>query len=139
MEGESSATSGNRFNYRLTATPSAAGANLPNTCPITARLLQLYQECVENGVWARVLYKPRDGIEKLTFLCKKAPPSPRQHGRRPASERRRVRDKRRREAWAETRRTPSQACPLLSGSAGEEATAVAAPTTTVVGTAVAPA
>ncbi len=77
MEGESRATSGNRLNYRLTAMPTAAGANPPNTCPITARLLELYQECVENGVWAGVLYEARDGIEKLTFLRKKAPPSSR--------------------------------------------------------------
>ncbi len=62
MEGESSATTGNRLNYRLTATPSAAGANPPNTCPITARLLEIYQECIENGVWAHVLYEARDGI-----------------------------------------------------------------------------
>jgi hypothetical protein len=63
MEGESSATSGNRLNYRLTAVPPAAGTNPPNTCPITTRLLELYQECVENGVWARVLYEARDGTE----------------------------------------------------------------------------
>jgi hypothetical protein len=64
----------------MTATPSAAGAKPPNTCSITARLLGLYQECVENGVWAHVLYEAQDGIEKLTFLHKTAPPSSRQPG-----------------------------------------------------------
>jgi hypothetical protein len=127
MEGESSATSGYRLNYRLTATPPTAGVNPPSTCPITARLFGLYQECVDNGVWARVLYEARDRIEKLTFL-KTAPPS-HQPGQRPASDRRRARDKRRREAWAQKRRIRSQACPLLCGVEGEEATAVAAPTT----------
>jgi hypothetical protein len=143
MEGESSATSGNRLNNRLTAAPPAAGVNTPNTCSITACLLELYQECVENGVWVRVLYKARNGTEKLTFLRKTSPPSSRPPGRRPASERRRARDKRRREAWAERRRTRSQtrppANPLPSGCGGGEATAVAAPTTAVVGAAAAPA
>jgi hypothetical protein len=67
MEGESSAYSGSRLNYRLSATPAAAGAIPPSTCPVTTRLLALYQECVDNGVWARVLYEACDGIEKLTF------------------------------------------------------------------------
>jgi hypothetical protein len=80
MEEESSATNGSRLNYKLTATPSAAGANLPNTCPITARLLKLYQEGVENGVWTHVLFEPRDGIEKLTFLRKSVTPSSRHPG-----------------------------------------------------------
>jgi hypothetical protein len=55
MEGESSATSGSRLNYRLTATPSVAGVIMPATCPVTIRLLELYQEYMGNGVWARVL------------------------------------------------------------------------------------
>ncbi len=55
MEGESSATSGIRLNYRLTATPSAAGANLRNTCLVITHLLEPYQECVENGVCAYAL------------------------------------------------------------------------------------
>jgi hypothetical protein len=67
MEGENSATSGSWLNYKLTPTPYTAGAKLPTTCPATACLLELYQECMENGVWARVLYEARDGIEKLTF------------------------------------------------------------------------
>jgi hypothetical protein len=80
MEGESSAISGSWPNYRLTATPATAGAIPPVTCPVTTRLLELYQECVDNGVWARVLYDSRGGIEKLTFLRKKTPPSSRQPG-----------------------------------------------------------
>jgi hypothetical protein len=74
MEGESSATRGKRLNYRLTAIPPAAGANTPNTCPVTACLLELYQECVVNSVWAHVLCEASDRIEKLTFLHKMAPP-----------------------------------------------------------------
>jgi hypothetical protein len=53
---------------------------LVSTCPVTARLLELYQECMENGVWACVLYEAHDGIEKLTFLSKMTPPSSRQPG-----------------------------------------------------------
>jgi hypothetical protein len=78
MEGESSNTSG-RLNYRLTVTPSAAGMNPPTTYPVTAHLLELYHECVENSVWAGVLYEALDGMGKLAFLCKMTPPV-RQHG-----------------------------------------------------------
>ncbi len=68
MEGESSTISGSRLNYRLTATSAAAGAIPPTTCPVTTRLLELYQKCVDNGVWTRVLYEAHGGIEKLTFF-----------------------------------------------------------------------
>ena len=68
------------------------------TCSVTTRLLELYQECVNNNGWARVLYEARGGTEKLTFIRNlppaspsAAPPQPRQPGRRPASERRRAR------------------------------------------------
>jgi hypothetical protein len=125
MEGESSAISGSRPNYRLTATPATASAIPPVTCPITTRLLELYQECVDNGVWARVLYQARGGIEKLTFLRKKTPPSSRQPGRRPASERRRERNKKRREAWAERRQNRSRARSLATVNVGGEATVAA--------------
>jgi hypothetical protein len=80
MEGESSTISGSQLNYRLTTMPAAAGVIPPSTCPVTTRLLPLYQECVDNGVWARVLYEARDGREKLTFLRKKTPPPSRQPG-----------------------------------------------------------
>jgi hypothetical protein len=63
MEGESSAISGSQLNYRLITTPAAAGAIPPSTCPVTTHLLVLYQECLDNGVWARVLYEARDGVE----------------------------------------------------------------------------
>jgi hypothetical protein len=126
MEGESSAISGSRLNYRLTSAPAAAGAIPPSTCPVITSLLALYQECVDNGVWARVLYEVRGGIEKLTFLRKKTPPPSRQPGRQPASERRRARDKKRREAWAERRRNRSWAHPLATVNEGGEAMAVVA-------------
>ncbi len=86
-----------------------------------------------------MLYEERDGIEKLTFLCKATPPTLRHPGRRPASERRHARDKRLREAWAERKIFRSQAYSLPRCSVVEEATAVAALTTTVVGAAAAPA
>jgi hypothetical protein len=79
MEGESSATSGSRLNYRLTPMPYEAGRNPPTTCPVTTRLLELYQKCVGNGVWVHVLYEARDGIEK-THICPQTPPSSCQPG-----------------------------------------------------------
>jgi hypothetical protein len=119
MEGESSATSGTWLNYRLTATPSAAGTNPPTTCPITARLLELYQKCVENGVWAHVLYEARDGIEKAHFSPHNDAPFFTPSWMTQAREC----DKRCREARAEKRRIRSQARYLPSGGVGEEATA----------------
>ncbi len=74
MEGESSATSGSQHNYRLTAMPSSAGTNPPTTCPVTTRLLEVYQECIENDVWVRVLYEGMERVEKLTFFHKLTPP-----------------------------------------------------------------
>ncbi len=74
MERESSNISGSCLNYRLTATPSAAGMNPPTTCPVTVCLLELYHECVENSVWACVLYEALDGMEKLAFLCRMKTP-----------------------------------------------------------------
>ncbi len=102
------------------------------TCPVITHLLELHQECVKNGVWVRVLFEVR---EKLAFHHKTMPPSSHQPGRRLTSERRRSREKRRREAWAESRRIRALACPLPHCSVGEEATTLAAPTTTVDGAA----
>jgi hypothetical protein len=62
MDGQSSATSGSWLNYRLTTKPCSS-VNPPTTCPVTARLLELYQECVENGVWASVLYEGVMGLK----------------------------------------------------------------------------
>ncbi len=117
----------------------SASSRRVQICQLPALSLpaELYQKCVENSDWAHVLYEARDRIEKLTFLRKALPPSSRHPGQRPASERRRARDKRLREAWAERKRIRSQACPLPSCSVVEEATAVVALTTTVVAAAAA--
>ncbi len=55
------------------------------------------------------------------------------------SQQKEMRDKRRREAWAERRHIRSQAHPLPTDSVGEEATAVVAPTTMVVSAVATPA
>jgi hypothetical protein len=119
MGSDSSATGGSRQepNARyLTVTPSAAGRLPPPLCSVSSRLLDFYHECVDNGGWARVLYDTRDGLEKLTIIRKipptpapstAAPPATRKPGCQ-ASARRRERDKRRREAWAERRIPCSQ-------------------------------
>jgi hypothetical protein len=136
MKGESSAINESWLNYRLTATSAAAGSISPATCPVTTHLLELYQECVDNGVWVRVLYKAHGGIEKLTFLCKKtSPPSSSQPRRRLASKRRCTCDKRCREAWAERSRNRSWAYPLATVNVRGEVTA---PGTSVVCTATTP-
>jgi hypothetical protein len=72
MEEDSSTSHGKQLNYMLTATPIAAGRISLTTCPVTTRLLELYQECVNNGDWTRLLYEMHGGIEKLTFIHKTA-------------------------------------------------------------------
>ncbi len=77
----------------LTATPTAADRISLFTCPVTTWLLELFQECVDNGNWMRLLYEMHGGIEKLTFIHKIAarltiPPSSCQPVWRPACERR---------------------------------------------------
>ncbi len=94
---------------------------------------------MENSVWVHVLFEARDGIEKLTFLCTVTPPTLIHPGRRPASERRHVCDKRLREAWAERKIFRSQAYPLPRCSVVEEVTAVLALSPTVVSATAAPA
>jgi hypothetical protein len=119
MSGDGSATGGCRQQQNaryLTATPSAVGRLPPPLRSATSRLLDFYHECVDNGGWARVLYDARDGLEKL-IIIRKIPPTPapttaaphakRKPGRQ-ASDRRRARYIRMREAWAERRLYRSQ-------------------------------
>jgi hypothetical protein len=70
----------------VTTMPSAAGRSLPPLRSVTSRLLELYQECVDNGGWIREQYDVRSGMDKLTFFRKiptaasaiaPPPPSPR--------------------------------------------------------------
>jgi hypothetical protein len=138
MGGDGSATDGCRQQQRaryLTATPSAAGRLPPPFSSVFSRLLDFYHECVDNGGWARVLYDARDGLEKLTIIRRiqptpapstAAPPATRKPGCQ-ASARRRERNKRRREAWAERRTHRSQ--PSLHTPATDEISATAEPAT----------
>ncbi len=82
-----------------------------------------------------MLYDTRDGLEKLTIVCRiqltpapttAAPPATRKPGRQ-ASTRRRERDRRRREAWAERRIQRSQ--PSLPTPEADKITATAEPAT----------
>jgi hypothetical protein len=153
MGGNGSATGGCRqqFNARyLTVTPSAAGRLPPPLRSVSSRLLDFYDECVDNGGWATVLYDTRDGLEKLTIIRRiqptpaptiAAPPATRKPGRQ-ASARRRERDRRRREAWAERRTHRSQSSlpipeadeisataePATSGQAAPSANTLPSPT-----------
>jgi hypothetical protein len=42
---------------------------------VTSHLLELYQEYVNDGGWARVLYDAHGGLEKLTII-RRIPPDP---------------------------------------------------------------
>jgi hypothetical protein len=138
MGGDGSATGGCRQQQNacyLTATPSAAGRLPPPLDSVTSRHLDFYHKCVDNGCWARVLYDVRDGLEKLTIVRRilpmpapsTAPPAKRKPGCQ-ASDRRRARDRRRREVWAESRLYRSQS--RLHTPAAEETSATAETATT---------
>jgi hypothetical protein len=71
MEGESSATCGSHLIYNQTSHAPSAGESPPSTCSFTTCLLELYQECMDNGGWASVLYEVCGRIEKLSLICKK--------------------------------------------------------------------
>jgi hypothetical protein len=85
MERQSSATSGNQLNYRLTATPSAEAGfrQLPALSPPASRS---YTRSVTKGGAGRMCCNRASGrLEKLKFPCKTmapaaSPPSSRQPG-----------------------------------------------------------
>jgi hypothetical protein len=114
-----------------------------NYLPVTTRLLELYQEHVDNGGWARVLYEARGRIDKLTLSQNSSScghpsftsPAWTMTGKQEeASMRQEVQGGLGRE---EEYSICSQALPL--STTGEEETAVAALTITVVDVAAAPA
>ena len=79
--------------------PAASGS-------VATRLLEIYQECLENNTWVTILLET--SRERISFSCRPPPtsgPSRKQEKKRPANEKRRARNKRRREAWVERRRT----------------------------------
>jgi hypothetical protein len=128
-----------QHNTCLTAMPSAACKLSPPLSSVTSRLLDLYCKCMDNDGWARVLYDACGGMEKFIFIWKiqpslsptvPAPPQPHKPGRL-ASERRRVQDKQRREAWAERRHNCSQ--PRLHTQSMEDEV-IARPATTGIAT-----
>jgi hypothetical protein len=103
---ERSATSGSWSNYNIHLTTMAKAGSLPPfPHSATACHLELNFECVDNSGWAWVAYEVRGGEEKL-FSTYRPPPAvaaplpSRQPGRHPVIVRRRVSDRRRKEAWA---------------------------------------
>jgi hypothetical protein len=96
IDGSTSGGCQQQQSANLTTMPSAAGRSPPPLHPVTSHILELYNECTDNGGWARWLYVVHCGMEKLIIIRKippaptvAAPPLPRKPGR-PASKRRRA-------------------------------------------------
>jgi hypothetical protein len=116
--GVSSASGWNQPIYEMTATLSTASTPLPSHPLAVHRLLEIYQECLENGDSVKVSLDMHGGVERLPLSLKLPPPCQTpvsqpltcQRGK-PVNERR-SRDKRRREAWIERRQIRSLSDPL---------------------------
>ncbi len=66
------------WQIQLTAMPSTASSPSPTADTFAIRLLKIYQECMANGSWARVIFAAYGGLETLSSLLLSAasPPVP---------------------------------------------------------------
>ena len=82
-------------------TGNAHTCNRTSTTPYSAAALlqEIYQECVGKGCWARLVRETRRGVETVTLSCREFHSPAKQRKRKPANEKRKARDRRRREAW----------------------------------------
>jgi hypothetical protein len=92
-------------NHRISGDSSTATSPAASGS-VATRLLEIYQECLENNSWVTILLET--SRERISFSCRPPPisgPSRKQEKNRPANEKRRARNKRRREEWVERKRT----------------------------------
>jgi hypothetical protein len=72
----------------------------PAASPATStRLLGVYLQCVERGIWARIQLESRGGVEEVTFWCSETTAAERKTKKRPPNARRQQYNRERREAW----------------------------------------
>jgi hypothetical protein len=66
---------------------------------MSTRLLGVYRQCVERGIWARIQLETRGGVEEVTFSCSETAVFPKKTKKRPPNARRQQYNRERREAW----------------------------------------
>jgi hypothetical protein len=79
---------------------------------VAARLHEIYRECLEHSSWARIVLET--SRERISFSCRKPPtasPFQQQGRKRPATAKKRERNRRRLEEWLERKNHRSQTSP----------------------------
>ena len=66
---------------------------------MSTRLLGVYRQCVERGIWARIQLETRESIEEVTFSCSETSVFPKKTKKCPPNVRRQQYNRERREAW----------------------------------------
>jgi hypothetical protein len=110
---------------------------------MSTRLLGVYRQCVERGIWARIQLESRGGVEEVTFSCSETAVFPKKTKKRPPNARRQQYNRERREAWLNKQKIhasgsgPTSAASATAAAKGAAATkptaeAAAAKTTAAV-------
>jgi hypothetical protein len=105
-------------NHGMTATPSTLSRPLlPQSGSVANSFLDIYQECIENGDWVRVVFGVLCRIERLPLTCKTIPATsvPALLCRQ-GWQQRHARDRSQRQAWIERRRSCSMPGPPQASS-----------------------
>jgi hypothetical protein len=116
---------------------------------MSTRLLGVYRQCVERGIWARIQLETRGGVEEVTFSCSETAVFPKKTKKRPPNARRQQYNTERREAWLNKQKIhasgsgPTSAASATAAAKGAAATkptaeAAAAKTTAAVSVTAAP-
>jgi hypothetical protein len=116
---------------------------------MSTRLLGVYRQCVERGIWAKIQLETRGGVEEVTFSCSETAVFPKKTKKRPPNARRQQYNRERREAWLNKQKIhasgsgPTSAASATAAAKGAAATkptaeAAAAKTTAAVSVTAAP-
>jgi hypothetical protein len=94
---------------------------------MSTRLLGVYRQCVERGIWARIQMESTGGVEEVTFSCTETTVFPKKIKKRPPNARRQQYNRERREAWLNKQKIhASRSGPTSAVSATAAAKAAAA-------------
>jgi hypothetical protein len=112
----------------LTAMTIHPSHSRPAASPaMSTRLLGVYRQCVERGIWARIQLETRGGVEEVTFSCCETAVFPKKTKKRPPNARRQQYNRERREAWLNKQKIPASGSgPTSAASATAAAKGAAA-------------
>ena len=125
--GDSGAPSGELQDQHLTVPPPPPGSSAVRTGPTPSRLLALFEECVEHGIWASLESFTSRGEVVVDFSCRVRAANNQQRQR---NETERARNVERTRRWKENRQQRRQPPPsTLPSKAAPPAKAVNVPAT----------